>query len=320
MKLRLVTALFLFSLALSVQSQVKNICPLASVQGWSPSGVYASSGSYTSLNEAKDMISNIIAAVGLKQNFQVMAAGIPNAAAVVYHGQRYILYNPDFISRLNAAAGNKWAAVSVLAHEVGHHLNGHTLDGEGSQPARELEADEFSGFVLGRLGASLEEAGVAMKVAANYKSSLTHPAQQQRLVAIGRGWNNATRAALPDKEAKIYEPPVIKAPATATAARPDNRPLAVSNSAGHELLEDKYILKDVHFNEAQDAHYFITIRYHLVKIHHDQLFLVGNVVPIKNSDYPFVITGANDAKLFIQAGGYIVNASGRQVGYITAHE
>src|SRR5437016_6093957 len=60
-------------------------------------------------DDAGDIIKDIIAVVGLKPNFTVVTANIDNAAALIYNGKRYIAYNPQFIARLNAAAGNKWA-------------------------------------------------------------------------------------------------------------------------------------------------------------------------------------------------------------------
>src|SRR5687767_9596251 len=54
--------------------------------------------SFSSVDEAKQTIKDIIAVIGLKPNFEVQAAKIPNAAAVVYRGKRYVLYNPDFIN------------------------------------------------------------------------------------------------------------------------------------------------------------------------------------------------------------------------------
>ncbi|HMK05487.1 MAG TPA: M48 family metalloprotease, partial [Ferruginibacter sp.] len=100
---------------------------LLNIQAVSPGIKPASSYTHTSsaADDAKEIIADIIAVVGLKANFEVMAsAAVPNAAAVTYKGKRYIAYNPAFISKLNVAAGNKWASVSVLAHEIGHHLNG----------------------------------------------------------------------------------------------------------------------------------------------------------------------------------------------------
>src|SRR5688572_22598823 len=106
---------------------------------------------------ATKIIELILETVGLRASFEVRKANVPNAAAVVYKGKRYILYNPSFIAAMDKAAGTPWASIAVLAHEIGHHLSGHTLDGNGSLPSIELEADEFSGFVLRKMGASLEE-------------------------------------------------------------------------------------------------------------------------------------------------------------------
>lgn len=87
------------------------------------------------------------------------------------------------------------AAVSVLAHEVGHHLAGHTIQSGGSQPPIELEADKFSGFVLYKMGAPREDALVAMRalVPAEVQRDSTNPARDRRLAAIAEGWNQAGR-------------------------------------------------------------------------------------------------------------------------------
>ena len=76
--------------------------------------------------------------------------------------QRVIAFNKDFIGLVKrATGGNAWAPVSVMAHEIGHHLSGHTITPGGSQPPTELEADKFSGFVLYKMGASLDDASSA---------------------------------------------------------------------------------------------------------------------------------------------------------------
>jgi hypothetical protein len=122
-------------------------------------------------SEAESMIDEIIDVVGLKPHFETRSANLPNAAAVIHGNKRYILYNPQFISSLNKSAGTKWASVSILAHEIGHHLNGHALEEGGSRPEIELEADEFSGFVMKRLAATLAEAQLAMTIAGYGKQS-----------------------------------------------------------------------------------------------------------------------------------------------------
>jgi hypothetical protein len=139
----------------------------------------------------KNMVTEIMSVIGLKPNFELRVANVPNAAAVLIKGKRYILYNPKFMEQINASTGTNWAAISILAHEIGHHLNGHTLDNVGSRPKTELEADEFSGFVLRKMGATLADAQAVMSVIASLKGSHTHPAKKDRLDYIATGWNNA---------------------------------------------------------------------------------------------------------------------------------
>ncbi len=151
-------------------------------------------------SEASGIVADILNVMGLKGNFDIHPSDkIGNAAAVVFNGKRLVLYNPSFIGTLNETTGNDWASVSVLAHEIGHHLNGHTLAG-GSSHSNELEADEFSGYIMQRLGATLEEAEKAMKLAANVAPSSTHPGRTDRLAAIEKGWNSASEQLTADIE------------------------------------------------------------------------------------------------------------------------
>jgi len=146
---------------------------------------------FSSSSEAKKTILNIVSVVGLKPNFEIVASNVPNAVAVIDKGKRYIYYSENFIENIKKGTGTKWASISVIAHEIGHHLNGHTLDNIGSRPSTELEADEFSGFALKKMGASLEEAQAGMKHIGNDKGSLTHPPKSARLEAIAVGWKKA---------------------------------------------------------------------------------------------------------------------------------
>ena len=141
--------------------------------------------------EAREMLSEIMAVVGLHPNFELKEARVANIEASISHRKRYILYNPDYISWINKTTKDKWAAIALLAHEVGHHLNGHTIRKSGSTPKLELEADEFAGFVLYKLGASLEQAQEVMKYIARTEASRTHPARNSRMLAIENGWKNA---------------------------------------------------------------------------------------------------------------------------------
>lgn len=146
---------------------------------------------FESSMEALTAVDNILRHVGLKRNFEVRAANVPNAAAVISNDKRYILYSQSFISMINSTTGSRWSAISILAHEIGHHLNGHTLERTGSRPPIELEADEWSGFILAKMGATLREAQLAMSTIASPQGSSTHPGRSARLEAIAVGWNKA---------------------------------------------------------------------------------------------------------------------------------
>lgn len=141
--------------------------------------------------EAESIIEDILQVQGLPKNFDVRAGGVPNAVARIECNRRMIIYNQRFIRELRERTGNDWAPVSVMAHEIGHHLSGHTLGAAGSRPPTELEADRFSGFALQRLGASLEDAQAAMEAMGRETASNTHPAKHNRLAAIASGWYSA---------------------------------------------------------------------------------------------------------------------------------
>lgn len=143
---------------------------------------------FASNQEAERVIQDIVDASGLRQNFEIRAAGVPNAAAVIYGTRRYIIYNQYFMREMRETTGTRWAATSIMAHEIGHHLNGHTLESAGSRPRIELEADYYSGFVLQKMGASLEEARKAMALLGNPSGSSTHPPKHDRLASITNGW------------------------------------------------------------------------------------------------------------------------------------
>ncbi|WP_396636084.1 hypothetical protein [Maribacter sp. R77961] len=140
----------------------------------------------------------IVSKIGLPQNFVLQADPIykNNATAKIITDQngrkrRYVIYDPNFFTKINKKADNRWAAISILAHEIGHHLNNHSLNNDGSSYAYELEADKWSGFVLRKMGASLKDAQSAIATLKEQKSpSRTHPPKKERLLSIERGWRS----------------------------------------------------------------------------------------------------------------------------------
>jgi len=146
-------------------------------------------------SQMEQMLSEIMNSVGLPNDFELREAHVLNLEATISHRKRCISYNPEFINQVNAVTKDKWAVMTLLAHEVAHHLEGHTTKKSGSKPELELQADEFAGFVLHKLGASLQQSQEVMKYIAAVKTSKTHPARASRMLAIETGWNKVSNDA-----------------------------------------------------------------------------------------------------------------------------
>ena len=141
---------------------------------------------------ALEIVAQILAYAGLPQTFEVYSANIYNAAALMADNKRVILYDPQLIADIEEVTDHDWPAVSILAHEIGHHLAGHTLE-EVYNRAYELEADYFSGFILQKMGATLDEAQSVMSLLRDHPNMTEHPPQAERLTAIEQGWQEAAR-------------------------------------------------------------------------------------------------------------------------------
>jgi len=177
--------------------------------------------SFLSNIEAENALDKILSVTGLKKNFTLTPCdGIKNAVAVSLKGERYILYDKDFMNDIGDSSSN----IAILAHEIGHHLNNHARDitmyiegviePDSKEVSRrhELEADEFAGFVMARLGYSLEQAKQPFyRISSNKDDSYsTHPSRDKRLTSVTKGYNDGK---VVTKEKIVYvtkEKPVIK--------------------------------------------------------------------------------------------------------------
>ena len=180
--------------------------------------------------DCEAMVQRIMGFTGLPANFVVTAGPVDNAAAVILLDkaqvpQRVIAFNPDFIAAsTRATGGDTWAPVSIMAHEIGHHLSGHTITGGGSRPAIELEADRFSGYVLHKMGAALADATKAILTFGTDADQPTHPSKSRRAAAIAQGWQESCRQSGAADCAAGNAPPVATAPVALPAPAPDSIP------------------------------------------------------------------------------------------------
>ena len=159
---------------------------------------------FDSDEEALNALRRVLRHTGLEPNFVIRAANVPNAVASIQGKKRYVLYNQKFMMSVRDATNTDWGLTSILAHEIGHHLQGHTLVSGGSRPESELQADKYSGFVLQRMGATLDQAQAAMQLT-NEKGSETHPGRNARLAAIVNGWRQAKD--MVDEDVSTTDPP-----------------------------------------------------------------------------------------------------------------
>ncbi len=272
----------------------------------------------TKTRGARDIVKEIIDVVGLTARFEMREANIDNAAAVIANGRRYILYNSNFLNAVNNASKTDWASVSILAHEIGHHLNGHTLISGGSNRTDELEADEFSGFVLRKMGASLADAQAAMAVLSDDRETSTHPGRSMRLAAISTGWKNANTQMM-----AAYSP-VSDKPVQVTSARKveasGHAPVTATYPSVMEetTLNSSYILTKVTFKNAPRESFYITTRGNLVRVKDNQVEVIGALSQTFDATYPFVFKGSKIDPLYISKTGYIYNQSGKKLGWLSS--
>lgn len=140
---------------------------------------------------AVEAVRRVADAIGLEPNFKLVEADFDEdqwAYAMIREGKRLIVYDRKRFHWDSEPA--RWEDVTILAHEIGHHLNGHTLASERSAWAIELKADQFAGFAISRLGGSLVQAQSVYRHASE-AGSKTHPPRAQRLAAIEAGWRHS---------------------------------------------------------------------------------------------------------------------------------
>src|SRR5690606_15837069 len=90
----------------------------------------------------------------------------------------------------------------------------------GSRPDIELEADEYSGFILAKLGADLPSSQKAMSTFGSNSASGTHPATNDRLIAIKKGWEKGKQSIKVNSATPIPTPATTPNPVPTTLPMP----------------------------------------------------------------------------------------------------
>ncbi len=145
----------------------------------------------------------ILEAGGVSQNFELIQANVENIAAVydVKTGKRYLLFSQNHLEK----AATKLEVYAAFAHEIGHHVNEHTIS-EASRKGEEWEADYFMGYVLAKISgiSALQEAERVIELLpTSHPQAVTN---QERRQAIEEGWK-AAQASFAIKSATFdYDP------------------------------------------------------------------------------------------------------------------
>ena len=152
--------------------------------------------------EIQKIVDQIVKTAGVANGGFELAqcSNIKNAVAKMVTNKkgdvvRYIIYDGDWLQSLVEETSNDWTGKFVLAHEIGHHLNGHSLNNGSSNHNYELEADYFAGRALANLGATLDETLAVTEEMAT-KATFSHPARVDRAAQAEAGWKSITNKEL----------------------------------------------------------------------------------------------------------------------------
>nr|WP_321237216.1 hypothetical protein [uncultured Psychroserpens sp.] len=155
---------------------------------------YSGGGCANGLVNPTQYVTNVVSDICNRLNIQYIntyAGNVGNACASNYQGMPIITYSSQFMNYL--ASKNSWAPISVLAHEVGHHINNDiSWYGSFKHPwSKELQADYVSGYVLYKMGASLNDATSAFQHMFSWMGTTTHPDTPRRIDALTQGYIRA---------------------------------------------------------------------------------------------------------------------------------
>lgn len=181
---------------------------------------------------------NIIRETGLAQNFVILPGNVKNVVAYVQDNERILEYNPEFMTQLEG--DTNWHGISVLAREIGHHLSHHELKNGTSTIAEDLEADRYAGFVLQKMGASLDEAIQALEnLNANEKNK--GASVNARISALTQGWTNSKM--LSSDTTSI----IANVEKSANTAEEDKNHIVAKRNAKQDYLYQVFLAIDTNF-------------------------------------------------------------------------
>ena len=239
-------------------------------------------------------IQNILSYSGIPMNFEVYAANIENAVATIINNKRYIIFDPRLLGFADRNSNSYWGSMSIIAHEIGHHLSGHTMKNDIDSHKRELEADKFSGFVLYKMGATVEQATYTISTLGTEEDTDSHPSKYKRINAITNGWKEAS-----EQVSKSAIPPV--------------------NEFNEEIVGIEYNLEDFYSNDE-----ILEYKYNLNEVGPFVGYIISNKYeesqpfsiiveiiesPKNNNNLPFMFGKNKRVEIYLDKPYYAPNAT-----------
>lgn len=198
--------------------------------------------------EASVFVEVLLGEVGLPMNFHVQECNEINCshkrnayAKMNKNGTRFIVYDNEWFASLDTSE-TKIESLTILAHEIGHHLAAHTIQRNhkkyveackycrpkskhfnkeicekefskeystylANRRIQELQADRFAGFIMNYYGASKGEVCNIFNKISKIKddSNSTHPSLEKRLKAVEEGFELAQEYKIKGKKIDLND-------------------------------------------------------------------------------------------------------------------
>jgi len=139
-------------------------------------------------NQVLEYVNKICSAAYIVPNFKVIRASVDNAIATIdSNNNRVIYYSQAFFQSLQ----NETHKMAILAHEIGHFVNNHTFSKNDRRPTDELEADQFAGSILCKLGYHFNDTKKLLIELCATQGEGYYPARLARIEAFNVGFEKA---------------------------------------------------------------------------------------------------------------------------------
>lgn len=186
----LISLLYLFNISDVNCQQFEQICRYSESENES---IFIDCLTHKKENQTNNIISEITKVSNISDNFTLINCNqLQNACAVINplnNNKRYILFDYNYFKNIYH---DEAASVFILAHEVGHHINGHTIptnESIGEKRTKELEADYFAGSIMYKLGYSENRVlSILNKLPDTDDQYSTHPSRNLRLEYALKGY------------------------------------------------------------------------------------------------------------------------------------